>query len=405
MNQMETTTSGSRETFDIAIIGAGPVGGALACRLAKSGKQVLLVDQAALPPMEHPDFDGRAYAIAAGSRALLQAGGLWDALPYPPCPILDIRVTDGKPGHPASPLQLQFDHQQVGTDPFGWIIEARALRIAINRSVHADENILLLAPAQAEVTRSETGVQLRLQDGRQYGAKLVIAADGRNSRLRAQAGIPVTRIPYRQSAVVCAISHEKPHDGVALEHFLPGGPFAQLPMSGSAETPNLSAIVFTDRHEVVERLKLLDERRFTAELAKRLGPHLGAIKTIGRRWTYPLSAMHAARYTATRLALVGDSAHGIHPIAGQGLNLGLRDGLALAELIDSAADPGAPEILAAYQAARRPANLTMLAATDLLDRLFSTNNPAIRLARDIGLATVNRMPRLKQRFMLAAMGK
>jgi 2-octaprenyl-6-methoxyphenol hydroxylase len=393
------------EGFDVAIIGAGPVGGALACRLAGAGKRVLLLDQAALPPMEHPDFDGRAYAIAAGSRCLLEQAGLWDELPYPPCPILDIRVTDGKPGHAASPLQLQFDHRAVGTEPFGWIIEARALRIAINRRIHADPNILLLAPQSADVTRNEDGVRLRLPDGRQFSAKLAVAADGRNSSLRAQAGIPVTRIPYRQSAVVCAIVHEKPHHGVALEHFLPGGPFAQLPMSGSAATPNLSAIVFTDRHAVVERLALLDETRFGAELARRLGPQLGKIETIGRRWTYRLSAMHAARYTATRLVLVGDAAHGIHPIAGQGLNLGLRDALALAELISGAEDPGDPNILAAYQAARRPANLAMLAATDMLDRLFSTNNPAIRLARDLGLATVNRMPRLKQRFMLTAMGK
>jgi 2-octaprenyl-6-methoxyphenol hydroxylase len=389
---------------DIAIIGAGPVGGALACRLAAAGRRILLVDQAALPPMEHPDFDGRAYAIASGSRKLLDEAGLWDLLPYTPCPILDIKITDGKPGRPASPLQLQFDHRQIGDQPFGWIIEARALRIAINRRIHSDPNILLLAPEQISVTRNENAAELRTASGARYESRLVIAADGRNSRLRAEAGILVTRIPYRQSAVVCAIAHEKPHGGVALEHFLPGGPFAQLPMSGTQATPNLSAIVFTDSHEVVARLNLFDNIRFSAELTKRLGPHLGAIKPVGRRWTYPLSAMHAARYTAPRLALAGDAAHGIHPIAGQGLNLGLRDALALAELIAEAEDPGAPELLAAYQAARRPANLAMLAATDLLDRLFSTNNPAIRLARDLGLAAVNRMPRLKKRFMLAAMG-
>ena len=401
MTHTENTAAG----FDIAIIGAGPVGGALACRMASAGKRVLLLDHAALPPMEHPNFDGRAYAIAAGSKTLLEQAGLWDILPYAPCPILDIKVTDGKPGYPASPLQLQFDHRQVGGDPFGWIIEARALRIAINQRVHADSNILLLAPQQAHVTRDENGVDIRLENGRIFNAGLAIAADGRTSRLRTEAGIPVTRIPYRQSAVVCAIAHEKPHEGVALEHFLPGGPFAQLPMTGTQDTPNMSAIVFTDQHDVVARLKDLDDARFGAELIKRLGHHLGSFRPIGRRWTYPLSAMHAARYTATRLALVGDAAHGIHPIAGQGLNLGLRDALAMAELLDHAADPGAPELLAAYQAARRPANLAMLAATDLLDRLFSTNNPAVRLARDAGLAAVNRMPRLKKRFMLTAMGK
>ena len=393
-----------QEEFDIAIIGAGPVGGALACALAAQGKRVLLVDKADLPPMEHPDFDGRAYAIAAGSRALLDAAALWDALPYAPCPILDIAVTDGKPGRPPSPLQLHFDHRAVGDEAFGWIVEARGLRIAINRALHENPNIVLRAPAQAVVTRDADGMQIKIGD-EVLSALLVVAADGRNSQLRDEAGIPVTKLRYRQSAVVCAVAHEKPHRGVALEHFLPGGPFAQLPMSANAAHENLSAIVFTDRDEVVARLATLDDARFLAQVQKRLGPQLGALKLIGRRWTYPLSAMYAARYTATRLVLAGDSAHGIHPIAGQGLNLGLQDSLALVELLRDAPDPGAPELLAAYQAARRPANMLMLAATDSLDRLFSTNNPAIRLARDLGLAAVDRMPRLKRRFMLTAMGR
>ncbi len=393
------------ETRDIAIIGAGPVGGALACRLARQGRQVALVDRAALPPMEHPDFDGRAYAIAAGSKRLLDEAGLWQELPYPPCPILDIRVTDGRPGRPPSPLSLHFDHRAVGDEPFGWIIEARALRIAINRRLHDDPNILLLAPAEARVTRGIDVARVEIASGPSFSARLVVAADGRDSRLRGQAGIPVTRIPYRQSAVVCAIAHEKPHRGLALEHFLPGGPFAQLPMSGTADHPHLSAIVFTDKTALVAQLGRLDDARFQAEIARRLGGYLGAIQLVGRRWTYPLSAMHAARYTAPRLALVGDAAHGIHPIAGQGLNLGLRDALALADLIAAADDPGSPALLARYQAERRPANLLMLAATDTLDRLFSTNFPPLRLARDLGLAAVNRMPRLKRRFMLAAMGR
>ncbi len=254
------------------------------------------------------------------------------------------------------------------------------------------------------VTRNTTGVTV-LVGGETFTAQLAVAADGRNSRLRDEAGIVVTRIPYRQSAVVCAIAHEKPHNNVALEHFLPGGPFAQLPMSATAGHEHVSAIVFTDKTDIVTRLAGLDATRFTAELAKRLGAQLGGIELIGRRWSYPLSAMHAQRYVDIRLALVGDSAHGIHPIAGQGLNLGLRDALALVDLCLSAEDCGAPELLRAYQAARRPANLMMLAATDALDRLFSTDNPAIRLARDLGLGAVERMPRLKRRFMLAAMGR
>ena len=236
-------------------------------------------------------------------------------------------------------------------------------------------------------------------------ARLVVAADGRNSLLRAQAGIPVTRLVYGQSAVVCAVAHEKPHQGVALEHFLPGGPFAQLPMSGNRRYEHVSAIVFTDRHDVVKRLALLDDARFTREVAKRLGDHLGEIPLVGKRWTYPLSAMHAARYIATRLALIGDAAHGMHPIAGQGLNLGLQDALALIDVLQDAPDPGERALLAAYQAARRPANMPMLAATDALDRLYLDEQPGVRLVRDLGLAAVDRMPRLKRRFMLTAMGR
>jgi 2-octaprenyl-6-methoxyphenol hydroxylase len=393
------------EEFDVAIIGAGPVGGALACALAVAGKRVALVDKAPLPPMEHPDFDGRAYAIAAGSKKLLDAAGLWETLPYTPCPIQNILVTDGKPGRPASPLQLLFESADVGEDPFGWIIEARALRIAINRQIFAHPGITLFAPATAEVIRTEEAASITLSTGQKLSAKLVVAADGRGSQIRAAAGITVTKIPYKQSAVVCAIAHEKPHNGLALEHFLPGGPFAQLPMTGNAAHENLSAIVFTDRHEIVARLATLDDAAFTAEVTKRLGTYLGHAELVGKRWTYPLSAMLAARYYATRLAIVGDAAHGIHPIAGQGLNLGLRDALALLNLIIDADDPGGAKILAAYQAARRPANLAMLAATDTLDRLFSTNFPPLRLARDLGLAAVNHMPRLKKRFMLTAMGR
>jgi 2-octaprenyl-6-methoxyphenol hydroxylase len=389
--------------IDIAIVGAGPVGGALACALAAAGKRVLLVDKAALPPMAHPDFDGRAYAIAAGSQPLLEAAGLWDALPFTPCPIREIAVTDGQPGRRPSRLRLDFAARDVEADAFGWIIEARALRIALNQRLHADALITLRAPAAARVTRDEN--EVRIEVGPEtFTARLVIAADGRQSQLRAEAGIPVTRIPYRQSAVVCALAHEKPHNGVALEHFLPGGPFAQLPMSPTETAENLSAIVFTDKTDIVTRLAALDDARFHREVDRRLGRHLGATRLIGRRWTYPLSAMHAARYIDTRLALVGDSAHGIHPIAGQGLNLGLRDALALIDHITDAPDPGAPAPLAAYQAARRPANLAMLAATDTLDRLFSTDNPALRLARDLGLAAVDRLPTLKARFMRAAMG-
>ncbi len=391
-------------THDIAIIGAGPVGGTLALALAARGKRVLLVDKADLSPMEDEAFDGRAYAIAAGSRVVMDWAGIWDKLPYAPCPILDIDVTDGKLGRAPSPLKLHFDHRAVGDDPFGWIIEARSIRIALNKRLHTAENLTLRAPAEAEVERSAEQVRLRV-GAEEFKARLVVAAEGRKSPLRDQAGIGLTRLPYHQTAVIFAIAHERPHNGVALEHFLPGGPFAVLPMTGTQEHPNLSAIVFTERDATAQTLYGMTEAPFMAEVEKRLGNRLGRVELAGRRWLYPLSAQFAARYYDTRLVLVGDAAHGVHPIAGQGLNLGYQDAQALVEILDGVEDPGAPEVLRRYQAARRPINMAMLMGMDTLDRLFSTSFPPIRLARDLGLAAVERMPRLKKRFMLAAMGR
>ncbi|MCB5944437.1 UbiH/UbiF/VisC/COQ6 family ubiquinone biosynthesis hydroxylase [Acidocella sp. KAb 2-4] len=391
-------------THDIAIIGAGPVGGTLALALAARGQRVLLVDRADLTPMEDEAFDGRAYAIAAGSKVVMEWAGIWDELPYAPCPILDIDVTDGKLGRAPSPLKLHFDHRDVGEDPFGWIIEARSIRIALNQALHTAPNLTLRAPAEALVERSDAQVRLRVGE-EEFTAKLVVAAEGRKSALREQARIGLTRLPYHQTGVIFAIAHERPHNNVALEHFLPGGPFAVLPMTGTAEHPNVSAIVFTERDAAAQKLYAMPDEPFLAEVEKRLGNRLGRIALAGRRWLYPLSAQYAARYYDTRLVLVGDAAHGVHPIAGQGLNLGFQDAEALVRILDGAEDPGAPALLARYQAARRPINLAMLMGMDTLDRLFSTNFPPIRLARDLGLAAVERLPGLKKRFMRAAMGR
>ncbi len=398
---------GRRREVDVCVVGAGPVGATLACRLAAGGVRVAVVDRASLPPMEHPDFDGRAYAVAAGSRRLLEAAGVWDGLPQAPSPILDIRVSDGRVGRRASSLFLHFDHTQAGTEPFGWMVEARALRVALNAHMHA-AGLDVHAPAEATVTRRGDGAEVRVSDGAVLDCRLVVAAEGRGSPLREQAGIPVTRVPYKQRGIVSAIAHEKPHHGVALEHFLPAGPFAQLPMGGTEGAPNVSAIVWTERTAAADRMIGLDDAAFGREIARRLGDHLGTIRPIGRRWIYPLSAMHAQRYVDTRLALVGDAAHGIHPIAGQGLNLGFRDVMALSDLVIAAVaageDPGAAGMLALYQRRRRPDNLMMLGATDVLDRLFSTDNPVVRLVRDLGIAGVHRIPALKRGFMRAAMG-
>ncbi len=400
--------------YDVCVVGAGPVGGALACRLAAAGLSVAIVDRAALPPMEHPDFDGRAYAIAAGSRRLLEESGVWAALPLPTGPIEQIRVSDGRVGRPASPLHLHFDVRELSEPEgaLGWMVEARSFRVALNALLHAapgaGPRLDLFAPAEAVVSRAVEEASIRLSTGEAFTARLVVAAEGRNSPLRRQAGIPSQSWPYHQSGIVCAIAHERPHDRTALEHFLPAGPFAQLPMAPSETGENLSAIVWTERSADAPRFMALDDAAFGQEVARRLGGHLGAVRPVGRRWVYALSAMYVHRITAPRLALVGDAAHGIHPIAGQGLNLGLRDATVLADLLIAAhaqgQDLGGEAVLARYARARRVDTLSMLAATDGLDRLFSTGNPVVRLARGVGIAAVHRMPRLKRAFMRQAMG-
>ncbi|MFL5251742.1 MAG: UbiH/UbiF/VisC/COQ6 family ubiquinone biosynthesis hydroxylase [Rhodopila sp.] len=402
-------------SVQVCIMGAGPVGGTLGCRLAAAGVSVAVVDHAALPPMEHPAFDGRAYAIAVGSRSLLDDAGMWDVLDVPPNPIREIRVSDGWVGRAPSRLHLHFDHREASQEarPFGWMVEARSLRKALNARFPNQPHLHLFAPAKGSVTRANDGATVCLDDGTTIQCRLVVAAEGRNSPLRQQAGIQVTRIPYHQTGIVCAIAHERPHNDTALEHFLPAGPFAALPMGPSADAepggcPNVSAIVWTERTRDVAPIMALDNVRFTREIGRRLGTHLGAVRAIGRRWSYPLSAMIVHRYVDTRLALVGDAAHGVHPIAGQGLNLGFRDAIALADLIIEAAETGADiggaATLTRYQRLRQPDNLLMFGMTDQLDRLFSTDSRLVRLARDLGIEGVNRFGPLKRVFMRQAMG-
>ena len=394
---------------DVVIQGAGPAGATLAFCLADQGLKVALIDRMDLGAMEAPAFDGRAYAIAAGARTLLEQAGIWQSLPWAVGPIDQIRISDGKVGRRPSPLFLHFDQHEAGQGSFGWMVEARALRLAINRRMRELPNLQLFAPAEAVISRHETGVEAQIIGGPRIKARLVVAADGRKSKLRDEAGIGLLTLPYGQSGIVCAVAHEKPHQNVALEHFLPGGPFAQLPMHGTEDAPHLSALVWTERTAFAERLMALPEDVFIREAQRRLGSHLGAIRLVGPKWCYPFTLQHAKRYVDRRLVLVADAAHGMHPIAGQGLNVGFRDVECLARLLTEAhaqgRDPGEAALLASYERERRPDNVRMLLATDLLDRLFSTDNPVLRLARDVGIASVQRMPGLKKRFMREAMAK
>ena len=410
---------------EVLVVGAGPVGATLAVTLAAAGVPVVAVDRQPLPPMELPAFDGRAYAVARTSRNLLEASGIWDALPAPAGPIRAIRVADARPGERPSPLSLHFAAADAGEDAFGWMVEARALRVALNRRLADLPAARVIAPITAEVTRTADGVRARLSDGRTVHARLAVGAEGRGSPLRDAAGIGVARLDYRQVAIVGSVAHERPHGEVALEAFLPGGPFAQLPLAdllpgaadgatddrlraAAAGFPHASAFVWSDRTALAERFLAMDDAAFGREIARRLGDHLGALRPIGRRWSYPLSALQAMRFTDTRLALVGDAAHGIHPIAGQGLNVGFRDVAVLAErvieAVNAGADPGAPSVLAAYSRDRRPDSLLLLGATHALERLFGNDLPPVRLARRLGIAAVDRLPGLKGFFARRAMG-
>ena len=385
------------------IVGGGLVGLTLGSALAGAGLPVAIVERADPATIVAPEFDGRATAIANGSARVLQGIGLWNAVAPHASPIKDIRVSDGE-----SLLFLHYDHREVGDEPLGHIIENRHLRVAMYDHVRSLAALELLAPVEiAEITRSSNGVVAELADGRQINARLLLACDGRNSSLRDAAGIGVTHWRYKQTSIVCAVFHGRPHNHVAHERFLPGGPFAILPMTDAAGR-HRSAIVWTDHDDVVPALMALDEAAFVVELAPRFGDILGTLEMAGPRWSHPLGLSHAQRYVDQRMALVGDAAHAIHPIAGQGLNMGIRDIAALAEVVIDARrlgrDIGTADILADYERWRRFDNLVLAVVTDVMNRMFSNNIAPLRVTRNIGLGAVNRIAPLRRNFMRHAMG-
>ena len=397
------------ERADVLIAGGGLVGATAALALAQAGLETVVVDAVDPGTATAPAFDGRVSAIAFASCRMLEALDLWPALADQAQPINDILVSDGRLGSAsvrggAGPGFLHFDHREIGTEPLGHLIENRHLRLALFAGLADEPRVRLLAPERVERLEPRgTGTTAHLAGGGRVSARLALAADGRASPLREAAGIRTMGWSYGQTGIVSTVAHERPHEGVAHEYFLPGGPFAILPMTG-----NRASLVWTERDRDAQALLALEEQAFADELTKRFGPHLGAVAPAGLRWSYPLSLHLALRYTAPRLALLGDAAHGIHPIAGQGLNLGLRDVAALAETLADAArlglDIGAETVLEGYARWRRFDNVSLAAATDVLNRLFSNDVAPLRAARGLGLAAVNRIPPLRRLFMRHAGG-
>jgi len=390
---------------DILIVGGGLNGPAQALALAQAGFTVTVIDALPRATQQSDNFDGRAYALALASKRLLDRIGIWDHVAGIAQPMLDIKVSDGRAGEgPLSPFFLHFDHNELEEGPMGYMLEDRILRRALADAMTAEPRITVMDGTK--VVAQDTGpagVTLHLDTGATLTGKLLIGADGRKSGTAERAGIKRSGWDYGQTALVCAISHELPNNGVAHQFFMPPGPLAILPLPG-----NMSSIVWSETHENAAAIHGLSDADYMQVLRPRFGDFLGKIELAGQRFTYPLNLTLADRFTAERLVLVGDAAHGMHPIAGQGLNAGLRDIGALTQVLRDAKQRGediASElVLDRYQEWRRFDTASLALSTDLTNKLFSNDNPLLRFARDLGMGAVNAMPGLRRGFMREAAG-
>ena len=391
-------------SYDIIIAGGGLNGATMALGAAKLGLSTLVIDANPNHFQMQEHFDGRCYALALTSVRLMRTLGLWAELSKHAQPMLDIKVFDGSVGQGPSPFFLHFDHNEIEEGPMGHMVEDRHLRPVLQDAIRRSEKITYLTQTKIIDQRvDERGITVTCDDQTTYGAKLLIGADGRQSETATRAGIRRTGWRYEQTALVCAIEHERPHNGIAYQYFMPAGPLAILPLCGDR-----CSIVWSETPENATTIMSLGDADYLDILRPRFGSFLGEIALAGQRFSYPLGLTMANDFIAPRVALIGDAAHGIHPIAGQGLNAGLRDIAVLCDVIQSACERGedfsSPAVLDRYQEWRRFDNQTLAFATDSFNRLFSNNNPVLRFGRTLGMGLINKFPSARRSFIREAAG-
>ncbi len=390
---------------DILIVGGGLNGPALGLALAQAGLRVVVADARPAPARAEAGFDGRAYALAIASQRLLAGIGVWPRLAGQVQPILQIKASDGRPGQGPAPFFLTFDAAEIEEGPMGFMVEDRHLYAAFLAAMADAPGLSLLSGEVVTAQEVEAaGITATLASGRRLRVAVVLGCDGRGSGTATRASIRRQGWGYGQTALVTAVQHARDHQGIAQQFFMPSGPLAILPLPGGHH----SSIVWSETDAAAAAIQSLDDAGYLAALRPRFGEFLGEISLAGARFTYPLSLSLAERFVAPRVALVGDAAHGVHPIAGQGLNLGLRDVGALAQVLVEAArrgeDIGALDVLERYERWRRFDSTALALGMDTVNRLFSNDNPLLRAGRDLGLGLVNALPGLRRGFIRQAAG-
>ena len=394
--------NGMENHFDVVIAGGGLNGPTLALALADAGLSVAVIDARPADSRAGDAFDGRAYALALASQRLLAALGLWPGLADKAQPINQVRASQGRAGEGADPFGLHFDSAEIEEGRLGYMLEDRFLYRALLAGMQGRVTHL---PGHAVTAHDAgpAGVTVTLDDGRRLLARLLVGADGRQSPTARRAGIARVGHDYGQVALVAAFDHELPHHGIAQQYFMASGPLAILPLPG-----NRSSIVWSEAQASAQAIMALDDDGFLEVLRPRFGDYLGQIRLTGPRFSYPLNLTLAQSYVGPRVALVGDAAHGVHPIAGQGLNLGLRDVAALAEVLVAARrrgeDMGSQQVLRRYEAWRRPDATTLALGMDAVNALFSNDNPVLRVARSLGMGAVDALAPVRRGFMRQAAG-